>query len=61
MTIKHVAFIAGAMAAVLVGGCTVTAEREALDNNPLVIKSPVDDRDYRYLTMDNGLAGFADF
>ncbi|MGI9275717.1 MAG: insulinase family protein [Endozoicomonas sp.] len=55
MTIKHVSLVAGALAAVLMGGCTVTAERDAVEKSPLVIKSPVDTRDYRYVVMDNGL------
>ncbi len=36
-------------------GCSMTTEREALVTQDEVIKSPADDRDYRYITLDNGL------
>lgn len=66
MTRKYVslvsAFAAGTIVAVLIGGCTLTTERDAMDmttktliNKNQVIKSPVDNRDYRYVVMDNGL------
>ena len=56
MAKKHVSFIAGVLATVLLGGCTLTAERDAMDKtSQVVIKSPADDRDYRYLTLDNGM------
>ena len=61
MTRKYVspgtALAAGTLAAVLIGGCAVTAERGAkeMTTTSMVIKSPVDTRDYRYVTMDNGL------
>ncbi|WP_299734308.1 insulinase family protein [uncultured Endozoicomonas sp.] len=40
---------------VSIAGCSMTTEREALVTPGDVIKSPADDRDYRYLTLDNGL------
>ncbi len=56
MVIKHVSLVAGILATVLLGGCTLTAERESMDKtSQVVIKSPADDRDYRYLTLDNGM------
>ncbi|MRI34825.1 hypothetical protein EOPP23_17750 [Endozoicomonas sp. OPT23] len=56
MVIKHVSWFAGILATVLLGGCTLTAERDPMDKtSQVIIKSPADDRDYRYLTLDNGL------
>ena len=40
---------------VSIAGCSMTTEREALVTPEDVIKSPADDRDYRYVTLDNGL------
>ena len=40
---------------VSITGCSTILEREILTNSTEVIKSPADDRDYRYLTLDNGL------
>ena len=40
---------------VSIAGCSMTTEREALVTPEDVIKSPADDRDYRYITLDNGL------
>lgn len=40
---------------VSVSGCSITTEREALVTQENVIKSPTDDRDYRYIILDNGL------
>ena len=36
-------------------GCSMTTEREAGLSPATVVKSPADDRDYRYLTLANGL------
>ena len=36
-------------------GCSLTTEREAALSPAEVVKSPADDRDYRYLTLANGL------
>ncbi|WP_081869990.1 insulinase family protein [Endozoicomonas numazuensis] len=55
MTLKRMSLIAGMLATVLVSGCTVTAERNAMDNSQVVVKSPADDRDYRFVELDNGL------
>ena len=63
------AFTAGTLAAVLTGGCTVTTERNTTEETTFkaessktaggqlatVVKSPVDNRDYRYVVMKNGL------
>ncbi|MGI2027262.1 insulinase family protein [Endozoicomonas acroporae] len=40
---------------VSIAGCSMTTEREALVTPGDVIKSPADDRHYRYITLDNGL------
>ncbi|MGI9279721.1 MAG: insulinase family protein [Endozoicomonas sp.] len=55
MTLKRMSLIAGLMATVLVSGCTVTAERDAMEKSQTVVKSPADDRDYRFVELDNGL------
>lgn len=52
---KLVSMVAGVLTMVSVAGCVMTTEREALVPQNEVIKSPADDRDYRYLTLDNGL------
>ena len=63
------ALTAGTLAAVLTGGCTLTTDNNSTEVNALkqgtprtaiagattVIKSPVDNRDYRYVVMDNGI------
>ena len=63
------ALTAGTLAAVLTGGCTVTTERDTTEVTTFktassksasrqlatVVKSPVDNRDYRYVVMENGL------
>lgn len=55
MLLKHMSLIAGVLATVLVSGCTVTAERDAMEKSQVVVKSPADDRDYRFVEMENGL------
>ena len=52
---KLVAMVAGVLTVVSLAGCAMTTEREALVTPEQVIKSPADDRDYRYLTLENGL------
>ncbi|WP_257288657.1 insulinase family protein, partial [Endozoicomonas sp. SESOKO2] len=55
MLLKHMSLIAGVLATVLVSGCTVTAERDAMEKSQVVVKSPADDRDYRFVELENGL------
>ena len=38
-----------------VSGCTTTTESRAPSSSPEITKSPNDERDYRYLELDNGL------
>ena len=52
---KIVAMVAGVLTVVSLAGCAMTTERGTLVTNEQVIKSPADDRGYRYLTLDNGL------
>ncbi len=50
-----VSMVLGVLTMVSIAGCSITTEREALVPQNRVIKSPADDRDYRYLILDNGL------
>ncbi|WP_422409290.1 MULTISPECIES: insulinase family protein [unclassified Endozoicomonas] len=52
---KHMSLIVGVLATILASGCTVTAERDAMEKSRVVVKSPADDRDYRFVELDNGL------
>lgn len=52
---KLVSMVVGVLTMVSIAGCSMTTEREALVTPEEVIKSPADDRDYRYVTLDNGL------
>ncbi|WP_252179714.1 insulinase family protein [Endozoicomonas sp. 4G] len=55
MIVKRMFLVVGVLATVLVSGCTVTAERNAMEKSQVVVKSPADDRDYRFVQLDNGL------
>ncbi len=52
---KMMLLVSGVLAMVLTGGCTVLDEKEPGNSSTIVVKSPADDRDYRYLTLENGL------
>ncbi len=52
---KIVAMVIGVLTVVSLAGCATTTEREAILTPEQVIKSPADDRDYRYITLKNGL------
>lgn len=52
---KLVLMVAGVLTMMSITGCSMTAEREARMTPVDVVKSPADDRDYRYVRLENGL------